>query len=540
MSHFTEDLAITLSLIIAGQTYKIVAGDIQLLELELHCYGFNGEISFVIFTEKNTDKLFTPITTQNDLIELTLQVESFVKGSDTDATPLTLKGLVTTRSLSEQTLTEDLPSQALMVSRHYHLTFADPAQVLWKQHYPCDLFVDASLKTLITAHTSPKINLTCDWPVLDTVHPVLSLSLGAEGSRTHFYDFLLWLVDSQNGVFSYDCGSNQYKLSASKSSEGTAKSLDAFEIGKFRVDFPEVRRHQPNVLNSYSESASISAITNADMASLIRRDYLASYPITADKQARVTLETARFKQRLHEIWIEYQKFQLQVTTPNQKVDFKNSPAWNASLFVQDKTYRVREWRLRANWTKQGSTPSYACYELEHNLRLEHSDELWVALPSYALPVYPFFVEGKIVSEVGADNEATYQFYTDANSSLHYYYSKIPLWDNKKVRTAYQPNLDTGQFYFPPYKDARVVIGLNFDQAFIAHFLDWEEGAALPQESLGNHLVMGKTTTDRNTLKHSYVDSKPQLQIQRTKDKDIELMQFSDGYIILSTQLEEGS
>ena len=115
-----------------------------------------------------------------------------------------------------------------------------------------------------------------------------------------------------------------------------------------------------------------------------------------------------------------------------------------------------------------------------------------------------------------------------------------MWENKKVRTVYQPNLDTGQFYFPPYKNARVLIGLNFDNAFIANFLDWEKGAALPQESLGNHLVMGKTTTSKNVIKHTYVDSKPKLEIQRTKDKDTELLQFSDGYIILQTQLEEGS
>lgn len=538
MSSFTDDLAITLALTIAGQKYTIPAGDVKSLELSLHSYGFNGKISFVVAVEGSTDKLFTPITTKNDLIELSLQVKSFVKHSKTASIPLKLSGLVTMRSFSEQTLTNILPSQALMLNRHYHLVFADPAQVLWKQHYPYDLLVDSSLKTLITAHTSAKIKLKYDWSVLETVHPVLSLSLGAAGSRTSFYDFLLWLVDSQNGVFSYDIATNQYSLTASKSSAGTAQSLDAFEIAKFGVDFPEVLRHQPKVLNSYAESAKITAISNDKMESPIRRDYLASYPVASDMQARVTLETARFKQRLHEVWIEYQKFQLQVTPPGQMVDFKNSPAWNSSLFVQSKTYRVREWQLHANWAKQGVAPGYSCYEMSLSLRLENSSELSVDLPTYTLPVYPFFVEGKIVSEKGEETETTYQFYTDSKTSLNYYYTRIPLWSDKKVRSAYQPNLDTGQFYFPPYKNARVLIGLNFDNAFIAAFLNWKEGAALPQESLGNHLIMGKSTTSKNTIKHSYVDSKPELQIQRTLDKDTELMQFSDGYIILRTQTEE--
>lgn len=542
MTSFTDDLAITLSLTIAGQTYKIAAGDVKFLQLDLRSYGFNGKISFEVAVEGSADNLFTQLTKENnlknDLIELSLQVVSFVKYSKTTSIPLTLSGLVTTLSFSEQTLTNVLPSQALMLSRHYHLAFADPAQVLWKQHYPCDLLVDSSLKTLITAHTSAKISLTYDWPVLETIHPVLSLSLGAESSRANFYDFIIWLVDSQNGVFSYDCTTNKYTLSASKSSPA-AKSLDAFAISKFGIDFPEVLRHQPNVLNSYVDSAKITAISNAQMASPIRRDYLASYPIPSDMQARVTLETNRFKQRLHEVWVEYKRFQLEVTPPGQLVDFKGSMAWNSSLFNQANTYRVKEWHLNARWVKQGGVPGYSCYEMEHRLQLESSEELWVDLPSYSLPVYPFFVEGKIVSEVGKDTEVTYQFYTDAATSSNYYYTRIPLWSDKKVRSAYQPNLDTGQFYFPPYKNARVLIGLNFDNAFIAAFLNWEEGAALPQESLGNHLVMGKSTTNQNTIKHSYVDSKPDLQIQRTMDKDTELMQFSDGYIILRTQLEEG-
>jgi len=51
-------------------------------------------------------------------------------------------------------------------------------------------------------------------------------------------------------------------------------------------------------------------------------------------------------------------------------------------------------------------------------------------------------------------------------------------------------------------------------------------------------VMGQSTTSQNIIKHSYVDSKPELQIQRTDAKDTELLQFSDGYIILQTLLGE--
>jgi hypothetical protein len=548
MITFIHDLAITLSLTIGGQAYTVSEGNIKSLELDLDSYGFKGNISFEVMVEGSTDDFFTPITTQKDLIELSLNVQELVKDTDSTITPtpLTLSGLVTTRSFSEKTLTNVLPTQTLIISRLYSLTFADPAQVLWKQHYPCDLFVDSTLKTLITAHTSSKIDLTYDWPVLETTHPVLSLSLGASNNQAgtpncqaSFYDYIIWLVDTQDGVFSYDCTNNQYTLSASKSQEGTAQSLNALEVSTINVIFPEVPRHQPKVLNAYTESASITAVTNSNMESPTRHDYIGRYPIASDGQARVTLETARLKERSHEVAIEYKQFPLNVTPPGQLVDFQGSSAWSSSLFVQPNTYRVRKWHLSARWVKQGEFPGHSCYDMEHSIYLESKTEPWVDLPSYLLPAYPFFVEGKIVSEVGADDEATYQFYTDSETSTNYYYTKIPLWENKKVRTAYLPNKDTGQFYFPPYKHQRVLIGLNFNHAFINAFLDWGNSTALPQDSLANHVVMGKTPTNRNTIKHSYIDNKPDLQIQRIMDKDTELLQFSDGYIIIRTQLEEG-
>ncbi|MFZ9611316.1 MAG: hypothetical protein ACO294_11510, partial [Methylococcales bacterium] len=68
--------------------------------------------------------------------------------------------------------------------------------------------------------------------------------------------------------------------------------------------------------------------------------------------------------------------------------------------------------------------------------------------------------------------------------------------------------------------------------------DWGTVTALTLDSQGNQLVMGQSTTSQNIIKHTYVDSKPELQIQRTEAKDTELLQFSDGCIILQTLLAE--
>ncbi len=541
MTRFTEDLATTLTLTISGKTYSIPEGNVKSLALDLYPYGYQGEVSFVVDSEKSKDTLLAPLTT-NDLIEVSLTVATYVNNTQGTLTPLSLKGLVTSRYFTEQLL--HLPAgKDIMLLRHYHLVFADPAQVLWKQHYPCDLLVDSTLKALITAHTPTQITMVYNWDAVLSVHyPVLSLSLGTAINQASFYDYLIWLVDTYNGVFSYDYGTHKYTLSAAKIKSGTALSLDHEEVAGYIVDYPEVHRFQPNVLNAYSENPQTTAITNAAVTTKIRRDYIASYPVAADMQARVTLETARFKQHLHEVRLEYQHFQLQVTPPGKLVNFKGSILWNKLLYIQAKNYRVKEWHLNAQVTEQELTMdmnmAYSHYDMECNLTLESVLETFVPLPTYTLPSYPVFVEGKIVSEKGADDDMTYQFYTDSDTSANYYKVSIPLWTKQKVRADYQPNQDGGQFYFPPYKNARVLIRLEFNRAYIESFLDWGTGTALPLDSQGNQLVMGTSATSQNIIKHNYVDSKPELQIQRTQDKDVELLQFSDGYILLQTQQDK--
>jgi hypothetical protein len=535
---FTESLAITLSLTIGDKTFSIAGGNVKSLTLNLYSYGYDGEIGFIVFCEDEEDKLLTPIT-GNNLITVTLKVENNEVDNDEDtAKPLNLTGLVTRRHFTEK-LVELPENKNKLIYRYYHLLIADSAQVLWKQHYPCDLFIDSTLKKLITAHTPTQISMVYDWnEVLEIQYPVLSLSLGSTLNKASFYDYIIWLVDTLNGVFSYDFENNKYTLSAAKNQLGDPQSLDPLEVAHSEVNLPAVHRYQPHVLNAHSENSKDTAITNSDVTTKIRRDYIACYTIPADMQARVNLETARFKQYLHEVNLDYQHFQFKVTPPGKLVDFQNDPLWSSLLFFQANQYRVKEWYLTAQTANKELTLGleilYGNYEINHRLVLESSDELSVSLPTYLKPSYPVYVEGKIVSETGKDKDMTYQFHTDSDTSVNYFKVSIPLWDKKNVRVAYQPNDDGGQFYFPPYKDARVLIGLEFNSAFISSFLNWGTGTALPLDSQGNQIVMGTSTTSQNIIKHSYVDSKPELQIQRTQDKDTELIQFSDGYILLQT------
>jgi hypothetical protein len=134
-------IAITLSLTIGDKTFSIAGGNVKSLTLNLYSYGYDGEIGFIVFCEDEEDKLLTPIT-GNNLITVTLKVENNEVDNDEDtAKPLNLTGLVTRRHFTEK-LVELPENKNKLIYRYYHLLIADSAQVLWKQHYPCDLFID--------------------------------------------------------------------------------------------------------------------------------------------------------------------------------------------------------------------------------------------------------------------------------------------------------------------------------------------------------------------------------------------------------------
>jgi len=537
---FTEDLAIQLTLTISGQGYTIPPGQVKSLEISLHNYGFQGKISFVVSAEQSSDSLLSPFT-QQDLIEVALTVGTYINPENAQIQTLSLTGFATDKGFSEHILDHVDLQQNPVLYRYYQLSFADPAQVLWKQHYPCDLLVDSTLQTLIGNHAGEKISLQYNWDALQTQYSLLALSLGQAGNPASFYDFILWLVNTQNGVFSYDAANNSYSLASAKSADGTAIALDFQEVVAHRLEFPATWRYQPQVLNAYSENPQTKPITNAQMISPMRHDYIARYPIAADLDSRVTLETGRFIQRQHEVAVYYRKFPLQANPPGQWVKFSGA-GWISDLFVNGNTYRVRDWYLEARAAEEELTldhgAAYARYTIDLSQHLELSAETWVNLPPFVAPVYPLLVEGKVVSDQGEETDTTYQTYQDQDTSVTYYEVTIPLWNNLKIRAPFEPNFAMGQFYFPLYKNERVLVGLNLTTAVILGYLDWRDGAALPLDTQGNQLVMGQSTSSQTSLQHTYVDQKPQFQILRTDQSDTQLLQMSEGCIVLQTQEQE--
>ena len=155
-----------------------------------------------------------------------------------------------------------------------------------------------------------------------------------------------------------------------------------------------------------------------------------------------------------------------------------------------------------------------------------------------MPSFPILVEGKIVSEQGEENAETYQIYQDATTSQDQYKIKIPLWANQMVPVLFEPVFFSGHFYFPAFKNARVLVSLGLHSARIHRFLDWRAGARLPMDSQGNKLLMGQTASSQTAMSHSLVDTKPVFKVQRISDKDLEIITMSEGSLLLQTKEEE--
>ncbi|MGD9338915.1 MAG: hypothetical protein PVF76_16445 [Syntrophobacterales bacterium] len=537
---FEDSLEIKLKLTVGKKDLTIPGGHVKTLKLDLQPYGFSCLLTFVISTlEGREDEVF-PLFVKPDLMKVRLEVES--RWQERKNKPLVLQGLVTAKDILEEFIPEEIRVKGdPTFYRHYQIAFADPAYVLWRQHYPCDLLTNKTVKDLLDAHKGGNVSLKYDWNVLDEKHAINTLPLGIEGSEASFYDFVLWFVSSHDGVWSYDCSKDEYQLSKSKPDGGKSKPLDKLDVEDFLIEFPQTIRNNVAVLNSYSEKAERKVIEQEQAVDGVRHDQLVRLPVASDLEECKKLEEQKLRIRQHEISLTFKRFSKSIPRPGSLYKFEG-PGWSDKIFPHGKVYRVRNVFIDAKSMRPELSADlymdYAGYNIEMRSHLELESERWVSLPPFKPPPFPIYVEGKIVSEQGAKEAETYQIYQDKETSLDQYKVAIPLWKNQEVVVPFEPNFFTGHFYFPDYKEARVLVALDLHNGRIERFLDWRAGARLPMDTQGNHILLGKTDKSQTSVQHVYVDDKPVLHVKRTSEKDTEMIKMVEGSLILETKEEE--
>lgn len=538
---FADALEMKFRLTIGENVFSIPGGNVKTLKIELQPYGFTCQMSFWVSAEEGPDKLFSPFV-EHDLIRAYLEVSPHFKQDKPPTEPLILQGLVTSKDiLTERTIESVRLKGHPVLYRHYRIAFSDPASVLWRQHFPCDLMTNKSVKDLLEAHRGLNVSLDYEWEFLDKKFAINTLPLGVEGNEASFYDFVAWFLSTYNGVWSYDYSKDIYTLSATKPDLGRSISTDKLDVEDPRIEFPQTIRNNVVVLNSYSEQPEPKVIAHEQAIDGIRRDCLVRLPILSEYEECTTLEEQKLKIREHDISLTFKRYPHIPYRPGSLFDFEGV-GWSDEIFLRDKVYRVRDVFLDASAVATETTADhnmpYARFNIDMTSQLELKSEGWVSLPPFKSPRFPIYVEGKVVSEQGGDDAETYQIYEDAETSLDQYKVTIPLWENQQVVVPFEPNFFTGHFYFPHYKNARVLVALDLHSARIERFLDWRAGARLPMDTQGNHILFGKTAKSQTSVQHIYVDDKPVLHMKRTSDKDTEMIKMVEGSLILETKEEE--
>ncbi|MCP4582201.1 MAG: hypothetical protein GY839_11350 [candidate division Zixibacteria bacterium] len=536
ISQFTESLELALELTIDDDSFTIPGGNVKSLKLNLHNYGFDGDLVFWETSDQHEDKLISAFAA-NDLIDVTLSVKGVHNLPSSPPDPLTIKAIVTAKQVHEEYV-PDVKQHPVMY-RKYTIKFEDPAHVLWKQHFPTDLFITACMKDVIEAQVVEGIELTFDWPTLDETKPMICLGLGGPGNEASFYDFLIHYLTVNDGILTYDYEDQSYIISGEKSSEGETVSFLPHEIKAVQMRWPETARHNVNILNALYENATTEPITQDQAADGINHDQLIVEPIQSRFDSLKELETRKLKIHGPELTADTLSYPYKIFWPGTIVELKGK-AWSKDLLTDDNQYRIFSQALMVeavnadpeNDLDQKFTQYYAGYRT----LLEEKDSDRIYRPDYIEPGYPIQVEGMIVSEEGKDPGKTFQVEQDSDTQQDLYRITIPLWD-KEIKILYKPDFLNPHLFFPLYRDNKLLLALDLYEAKIIRILDWGDRVRLPMETQGNHILFGKNDKDETSMRYVYKDNKPVLSIKRLLENDTELFQMEEGVIILETKEE---
>ncbi len=522
--------------------------NVQDFELDLRSSGFAGSLSFFVSDDaalrsEDRDELITMLRTPV-LLKLHLSVQAYRVDQDINVTPLPLQlqALVTERALTEHVAKL---GNAPLSYRHYHLRFADAAQVMWRQHFPLELFTHKSLRQVIDLYCTADIKMEYLDTEITQIRPMIFIGCDAEhrqAERASFYDLLMWRLDEMRKVFVYDYTRRVYQIHAIKLNPVMA-DLIPHDISQISVYYPEYPRFQKFVLNDFVESVRNQIISNIDKELPIRQDHLFNTEIVGDFDKELLARTQAFNMPRPEFYMHYRSFPTKPFAPNAGIDFKldalDLAADDLAIPFEAANLPCRVYRIYLSARTAGTDvrDAYdglvpATFVCKTTIWLEQAADPELRLPSYILPKYPVGIEGRVVSEVGAVSDETYQMYPETLTMQPKYKVMIPLWNNQIITTPYNPNTLPGHFYFPAYKYERVLVDMYFDRAMISQFREWRATAPMPQATQGDHLLLGKTPLNRTSVQHYYEGERPIFQIERLNQFDNELVKIAEGNLLL--------
>ena len=530
---YTDRIENTLSLTIKGKSYTVPGANIKECNLNLETSGFSGEMTFWLSSEQSEDKLLDAFTGV-ELISFELSVQNYTFSDKEKSEKITLKGLIGKRSVLEAQFVDVKDSKVLF--HKYKCVFTDPAQFLWKQHYPTELYVDQTMKDVINAQVVDPISIKLTWDKLSDKKPMICLGMGAY--KLSFYQFLLDYINENCVYFIYDYSKNAYEILDKKAYADTENRFLPHQLSNVHVHFPETDFQSVNILNGNTDQAKITEVAKNKVVQNIKNDFVIVTPFSKDVEAEKTLEKTRNTQVLPTLDFQFTSYPMKAVFPGSSICLDHD-LWNKSSLFFKKKYRTVSSQIyfsaTENHVENDLNLSHTNYTFSVQLKCEEKEN--VSFNKRINQLKPFYVEGLLLSDTGEDSDKTYQYKKNDDTKQNEYRIKIPLWD-KEIKLVFKPDFINPHFYFPLYKNTRVRLEMHLFYARIDRVLDWGKSVFLEQDTQGNHLLFGKNNTDETSLKHVYEDNKPVFSILRTKEKDTELFRMEEGVMIFETKENE--
>lgn len=501
--------------------------------LRLRSYGLSGSLRLRLAsrTERNgpdLDPLYAGFL-KPGLLTLTLKLQA-VQTDEEDApepAPLTVQAQVLTRVVREVRFHDADPA---IGERHYLLTFLDAAARRWKSHHPLALFPSQTVGAALDAERG-LVGLDQDWAELGTERPFVFLGLPPE-SKASFYDFVCWYADSRGGVFTYDYRSARYRLGGVLPPPPPPIALDTQGVAAQRWVLPPLPRYKPVICNGDTHSAARTEVDAPLAVDGIRQDHLLHTPLP--KGETVTARLAQEKSRLR---VPKPRLQLRLHR------FPLLPFYPGDVMTVGKKDAGPKWRvawvsLRGRLLADQPEARQGQYRLRLCTELRDLAEV-PAPPKYRAPAYPQIVEGVVFSEVGRDDEHTYQSREAADGDgqpADFYRVHVPVFAGAgpaEVQVPFAPHHLPGQFYIPAAKGARVRLLLGLHAAAIERFCDFHTDADRDQAAQRHQLLLGKNAASSTALRLDYEDEQPVFQILRRNAQDRGTVRLAEGKMTLS-------
>ena len=526
---FESDLQIALTLSIKDKSHEIPGGQVKRVALRLSSWGFTCTVEFTTMLEMDDAALYTAFQ-KPDIVKATLSIGPVTTHPQPKIEPVVVTGLVRTKRLSAMAHGKD--KKGVQWSRRYAIEFADAAAVLWKQHRPVELYTQKKLSDVFDAHKGSHIALAYNWDVLKQERALICLGVGDDDPQVTFYDYMLWLVDSNAGVVTWDPAKNKYTFAGEKKG-GKAVLVDRGTVGGIQLNAPAVIRHSTRVLNASTLASATKVVKNKQAATGVNQDVLVRTPIAKEQEKRESMEKMRLRVADNELRLDFSRWPVPDIRPGALLRTEKG-MWSA-VASAGRDFRVYELSIATDSIDAGvhdkDRVSSARHFVHLSARLEQAADTVVRLPPFRAPRWPIHVEGKMRSPGGEATDRIYMLVEDKKTSVLTYQVDVPLW-NKTVSVPATPHNFSGEFYFPPYKNERVVVALFFDRAELHRYVDWGQGVRMPQDGQGDQTLLGKNAKNQTQITHDYQDGKPVWLLKRFHAGDHQTWRMKEGNLFL--------